>query len=327
MAKSTRLIKSFSRLIFPAVVIILLVAAGASVWLVYETSKPQSSTYLVTPEKYGLLSSRGAQVTEETWQNSDGSAASGWLLRGDVNAPAVILLHRYGANRSHMLNLGVKLNEATNFTVLMPDQRGHGKTSAKADCSFGACEGDDAIAAIKYLQGLTNPDQTPLVSTVGIYGIEMGALAGLRAAANDAEVKAVALDSLPRSSDDVISYAVAQRFPFASSVTSKLAQFGADAYFWGRCDAGSTSCEMAKNTAGKRILLLAGSDAAEFQESTTRAAKCFPAGTQVDIQSDLSPSGHSILNASIEKSGAYDQRVIDFFKETLGGQQQVAKSF
>jgi pimeloyl-ACP methyl ester carboxylesterase len=51
-------------------------------------------------------------------------------LRGAENAPAVVLLHRYGADRSHVLNLGVKLNEATNFTVLMPDARGHGEKPA-----------------------------------------------------------------------------------------------------------------------------------------------------------------------------------------------------
>lgn len=317
MAKSTRLIKSFSRLVFPAIVLILLAVGGASVWLIYETSKPIRAGYLVTPEKYGLLSARGAQVTEEAWQNPDGTSASGWLLRGEVNAPAILLLHRYGANRSHMLNLGVKLNEATNFTVLMPDQRGHGNAPAVMDCSFGGCEGGDAASAIKFLRGLTNPDQTPLVSSVGVYGIEMGALAGLSAAAGDENVKAIALDSLPRSSDDVIALAVAQRFPFASGITSKLAQLGANAYFYNECGVNVPACDLAKRSAGKKVLLLAGSDAVEFQDSTAKTAKCFPAGTEVSSQTDLSPSGHSILNASIEQSGAYDQRVIDFFKESL----------
>jgi hypothetical protein len=32
----------------------------------------------------------------------------------------------------------------------------------------------------------------------------------------------------------------------------------------------------------------------------------------------LNPSGYGITNASLEQSGAYDQRVIEFFKSSLG---------
>ena len=49
---------------------------------------PASARYIVTPEKFGQLSSRASQVTEETWTNRDGSAARGWLLRGAENSPA-----------------------------------------------------------------------------------------------------------------------------------------------------------------------------------------------------------------------------------------------
>jgi hypothetical protein len=31
----------------------------------------------------------------------------------------------------------------------------------------------------------------------------------------------------------------------------------------------------------------------------------------------LSPSGYSIMNASIEQAEGYDQRVIDFFKQSF----------
>ena len=38
----------------------------------------------------------------------------------------------------------------------------------------------------------------------------------------------------------------------------------------------------------------------------------------VEAKTDLSPSGYGIMNASIDKSGAYDQKVIDFFRSALG---------
>lgn len=319
MAKTTRLIKGFYRLLFPAALLILLAVSVASVMLIQELSHPPVTSYIVTPEKYGMFSARASQITEETWQNQDGTTASGWLLRGDTNAPAVVLLHRYGTNRSYLLNLGVKLNEGTNFTVLMPDQRGHGSSPAVATCSFGGCEAGDTTAAIAFLKGLKRDDTTPIVNgnQIGVYGVEMGALAGLNAAAVNPEIKAIALDSLPQSSDSVAAVAVAQRFPFASSITAKLAQLGAYGYFFDGCYSKDSACDTARKISNRKVLLLAGVDAPDLQESTTKAAKCFAPNSTVTVKSDLSPSGIGITNSSIDISAAYDQRIIDFFKESL----------
>ena len=191
MAKSTRLVKSFSRLLLPVILLVFAAVGAGSVWLVYSSARPISTGYLVTPDKYGQLSTRAAQVTEETWSNLDGSTSRGWLLRGADNAPAVILLHKYGANRSYVLNLGVKLNESTNFTVLMPDQRGHGDDPHIKNASFGGCESEDAAAAVQFLRGLKGIDQNPLVGKrIGMYGVEMGALAAI-STASAARISAV----------------------------------------------------------------------------------------------------------------------------------------
>ena len=56
MAKTKRLFKSFSRLLLPVIVLLVLAVVAASVWLVHTTSNPPKSGYLVTPEKYGQLS-------------------------------------------------------------------------------------------------------------------------------------------------------------------------------------------------------------------------------------------------------------------------------
>src|SRR5687768_12003967 len=275
MAKSVRLIKSLSRLILPVVVLLVLAVATASVWLVHEISHPVAAAYLVTPETYGMLSARGAQVTEETWPNKDGSKARGWLLRGSQDAPAVILLHKYGANRSHVLNLGVKLNEATNFTVLMPDHRGHGQNPEVKYTSFGGCESDDTTGAIHFLRNLKTPEQFPQVGgEIGIYGLEMGSLAAIAAATRDNTVKALVLDSVPQSANSMLASTVQRRFPFGSAVTSKFAQLGTHPYFYEGCFKRETSCEMAKTLAGRKVLLLGGLDAPEFQESTAKLEKC-----------------------------------------------------
>lgn len=305
-------------LLLPIVVLMVVAVGGSSVWLVHEAAQPLRATYLVTPDKYGQLSARGAKVTDESWSNNDGTMARGWLLRGMPGAPAVILLHKYGADRSYELNLGVKLNEATNFTVLMPDQRGHGQDPAVKYTSFGGCESDDTTAAISFLRGLKTPEQFPQIGpTVGIYGLEMGALAALAAASTDQSVRALALDSVPQSSDSMLASAVDKRFPFASSVTAKVAQLGTRPYFYEGCYKPETAGDLAKVVNDRRVLLLAGLDAPDFRDSTAKLGKLFPASTQVDSKTDLSPSGYGIMKASIELSEAYDQRVIDFFRASL----------
>lgn len=319
MAKTTRLIKSFYKLLLPVILLAIGTTIGISIWLVHTLSEPIAEVYLVTPEKYGQLSSRGAQVTEETWQNADGSQSRGWLLRGIPNAPAVILLHRYGTDRSHVLNLGVKMNEATNFTVLMPDHRGHGPQPGTKKTTFGGCEGTDTTSAIAYLRTLKSPEDLTLVGKdIGMYGLELGALSAISAAATDPSVKALVLDSVPRSSNHLIENTLEARFPFASSVTAKFAQLGTYPYFYQEgCYRRDSTCNVAKTIAERRVMVLAGVDADYYQDSSAKFAKCFPASSTVDSKTDLSPSGFSVFSVSIDISSAYDQRVIDFMKQAL----------
>lgn len=319
MAKTKRLFKSFYRLIFPVVLLVVGSIVTASILLVQKAAFAPKARYLVTTEKYAQLSSRGAQITDETWQNMDGTTARGWLLRGTAGAPAVILLHAYGADRSYVLNLGVKLNEATDFTILMPDQRGHGDTPHVKQTTFGGCETEDALAAIKFLRGLKPDGQTALVGqNIGIYGTEMGALTAVFAAGKDESVKALVLDSVPNSSDDLLARATVKRYPFASFITTRVAQLGTYMYFYDGCYRRDSVCDVAKNLNNRQVLLLAGADAPEFQTSTTAVSRCFPNSTKLETKTDLNPSGYNITNATLEQSEMYDQRVIGFFKQSLG---------
>ncbi|HXG85729.1 MAG TPA: alpha/beta fold hydrolase [Pyrinomonadaceae bacterium] len=321
MAKTIRLFKSFYRLLLPVAVLFLLAVAAASIALIYKAAHPPATKYLVTPEKYGRFSARGARVTEEAWQNADGMQARGWLLRGAENSPAVLLLHRYGADRSHNLNLGVKLNEATNFTILMPDQRGHGENPPVKYSSFGGCETNDAVAAVDFLRNLKSEGGMNLVGrSIGIYGVDMGAMAAISTAAREEDIRAIALDSVPADADALLASSVDRRFPFASSLTTKFAEFGSRLYFFNGCYNRDSLCGTAKSVANREVLLLAGSDAPAFQTSTEKLSRCFPQSTKVDAKTDLNPSGYSLTNASLEQSEAYDQRVIAFFKQSLGNE-------
>jgi len=289
---------------------------------VYSAARPVKTTYLVTPEKYGLLSTRAAQVTEEAWTNRDGSSTRGWLLRGAEGAPAVILLHKYGADRSYALNLGVKLNESTNFTVLMPDQRAHGENPSVKNASFGGCEAEDVTSAVEFVKNLRSSGQNKLVgSSLGIFGVEMGAMVALKAAAADKSIKAVALDSVPFDSDAVLNETVQHRYPFASFATTRLAKLGTYFYYFDGCYRREPACDIARQITDRNVMLLAGIDAHDYQESTSKLGKCLIANNKLETKTDLSPSGFSIQNASIEQAESYDQRLIDFFRNSLGNYQ------
>jgi hypothetical protein len=309
--------KKLLKMLLPIAGLLLLAIVITTVLLVFKATRPPRQEYLVTPEKFTLLSERGLKATNEEWTNHDGTKARGWLLRGTESSPAVVLLHRYGADRSWLLNLGVKLNETTNFTVLWPDLRGHGVDPPVAWTSFGGREAEDLSAALDYLRSLKTPQQRPLVgSLIGLYGVELGAYAALRTGANDQSVLALALDSVPGSPNDVLNAAVTERTGLSNGLLKWLARGGTRIYFLGGYD-NTPSCEAAAKLTERRVLLLAGDGPEELRASTNTLVQCFPTSTHVEIQNQLPLTGYNLPSATGEQGEAYDRRVIDFFDRAL----------
>lgn len=305
--------------LLPIFLIVLLALVGLSTWLVYGATHPPPQPYLVTPEKFARLSDRGLTATEETWTNRDGTSARGWLVRGAEGSPTVLLLHRYGADRSWLLNLGVKLSEATNMTVLLPDMRGHGEKPLAPATSFGALEGEDAAAAVDFLRTLKTAQGKPLAGeAVGIYGVEMGAYAALQAARQHANVRALVLDSVPDTPNDVLRAAVKAHTSFDNDALALLAGLGTRLYFYGNFSS-RTSCVVAESLGDRRTLLLSGDDAGPLRLSTETLSKCFPAHANAEAHTDLPLTGITLASASPEQGEVYDRRVIEFFDRTLRG--------
>ena len=89
-------------------------------------------------------------------------------------------------------------------------------------------------------------------------------------------------------------------------------------YFYDGCYRRDSACDAAKKINNRRVLLLAGADAPDLQASTIAVSRCFPSSTKIESKTDLNPSGYNITNASLEQSEVYDERVISFFKQSLG---------
>ena len=308
-----RLVKS----LLPIVFVIVLVVVGALSFIVYCVSRPAKHAYVVTPESFSRISGRAIKVTDETWTNLDGGQARGWLLKGAEGAPAVVLLHRYGGDRSWLFNLGVKINETTNCTILWPDLRGHGENPLVKWSSLGVREGDDVLAALKYLRSLKAENQKALIGeSFGIYGVELGAYSALKAARTESQIKVLVLDSVGRSPDELLSTAVTSCVGMENSLVQYLSRVAMKFYLLGSYD-NADACEIAASIRDQRVLLLSGAEAGKLRDATASLQRCFPNPGNVETRTDLPLSGFSLPSATGEQGEAYDRVVIEFFARNL----------
>jgi pimeloyl-ACP methyl ester carboxylesterase len=308
-----RLIKSF----LPIVLVIALAIVGSLSYVVYCVSRPEKRPYVVTPESFTQISGRAIKVTDETWTSPDGRSHRGWLLKGSEGAPAVVLLHRYGGDRSWLFNLGVKINETTRFTILWPDLRGHGVDPPIKWTSLGSKEAEDLDAALAFLRTLKSEKQQKLVGDMfGIYGVELGAYAALRTASYENQIKVLVLDSIPGSPEKLLNSVVSN----CVGVNNGLVQFSASSamklYLLGSFK-NTESCNIARTLSGARVLLLSGDDAGRWKVDTAGMNGCFAEPKNVEIRTDLPLSGFSLPSATGEQGEAYDRIVIDFFDRNL----------
>ena len=308
-----RLIKS----LLPIALVIVLAVVGSVSFVVYCVSRPEKRPYVVTPEFFPRISGRAIKVTDEKWTNRDGRSARGWLLKGAEGAPAVVLLHRYGGDRSWLFNLGVKINETTNFTILWPDLRGHGENPPIKWSALGSREGDDLLDALQYLRSLKSDNQKTLVGErFGIYGVELGAYSGLKAARGNDQIKVLVLDSIVKSPNDLLNTAIVNCVGLENGLIQFFSRTAMRVYMLGGYD-NTDTCQLANEIQNQRVLLLTGADAGAFRDATTSLQSCFLTPANVETRNDLPLSGYSLPSVTGEQGEAYDRVVIEYFDRNL----------
>ena len=308
-----RLIKS----LLPIALVIVVAVVGSLSFVVYCVSRPTKRPYVVTPESFSRISGRALKVTDESWTTLDGRQARGWLLKGVEGAPAVVLLHRYGGDRSWLFNLGVKINETTHFTILWPDLRGHGESPLIKWTSLGARDGDDVVAALNYLRGLKSENQKKLVGeSFGVYGVELGAYSALKATRPEPQIKVLVLDSVSRSPNELLSAAVSSCVGLENGLVQSSSRLAMRMYMLGTYD-NTDACDFAREIRDQRVLLLSGAEAGRLRDSTASLRSCFANPGNVEMRTDLPLSGYSLPSATGEQGEAYDRVVIEFFARNL----------
>jgi len=202
--------------------LVILVGAGAMVsYQIHTVTHPSRVKDVVNP---GDLLLRADRVE---FQSTDGVPLSGWLIYGDREAPAIILCHDLGQSKATFLDPAVSLQRA-GYNLLLMDFRGHGDSGGNGS-TLGVEERYDVVGAIDFLR--TRRDLS--AERIGVWGIGMGAYAGLLAAAERKEVVALALDSLYPDVDGYLNQVLFKGLPPATSkVTGYASVFYAPYFQW-----------------------------------------------------------------------------------------------
>jgi fermentation-respiration switch protein FrsA (DUF1100 family) len=237
---------------------------------------------------------------------TDGTRLVGWLSRSRTSGPAVIVLHGHGANRHTSLVYGHLL--FPDYTVLLPDLRGHGE-SAGSFTSVGYLEQRDVIGAVRYLMDMG-------YGPIGLLGISMGAATALLAAAASPLIAAVVADS----SFAALRHAVregARLRGYPRPLTRPLAYLSCQAAAWHLrypMRAGDPLGAVSAIAPRPLLIIHGESDTLILVEDAYRLYEA--AGNPKDIW--VLP-GVEHARALEAQPDAYRDRVRDFFKQSLGG--------
>jgi len=200
----------FFRTILPAAAILAIGTLLIFGFFVYKISYPGAVPESVNPSHYLLPS------LDVLFPGAGGETIPAWWIPGLKGAPGIILSPGYGMSRSDALNLALALHEK-GFNLLIYDQRGSGAAPRGAS-SLGLYETEDMLSALEFMRGRPESDR----KRIGIWGVDIGALAALRTAAASSEVRAVAADSVFQFPSDFLSYRIEEDF----GLDNRLLQFG-----------------------------------------------------------------------------------------------------
>lgn len=295
------------KFVVPLILVLLVVSVGITFYTVQYIIKPLKTSTSATIEDYKLLGILITQ-TEESWTlKNGGGSGSGWLLRAGTGAPAIILSHGYGQNKSDLLSLGVALNRA-GFHVLLYDLRAHGEN--KADfCAMGEYEGEDLLAAIEHLKSLKDIDGNPLIDQqrVGLYGVSVGAFASMIAASKDQTVKALVVDAIYTDTQKGVQLKLKQATGLNNSLLESLVDKGIG--FYASSYPSKSAVKAARSLTEVKQLYVLGKDAGDLLATTGEVYN------QAMGYKETVEVPHSRIKILYKNDqDVYDPVVVDFFR-------------
>jgi pimeloyl-ACP methyl ester carboxylesterase len=286
-------------LILPASIILIMGVIAILGFLVYKITHPEAAAEFVNPSHY-LLPSLDVQI------NSSGhDEIPAWWIPGLKGAPGIILAPGYGMSRSDALSLAVPLHEHK-YNILIYDQRGNGD-SPRGASTFGLYESADMLDAVRFLQSRveSNPQR------IGIWGVDIGAIAALRVAETSPQVRAIAADSPFQYASDFLSCRIEEDF----GLNNRLLQFGCYQLFRLSYILGSSSGEepiAAQALSDRSILFIKGENRRNLGYLTTTIYDSIQPKKEL-----ISLKTARIHSMSGDDLRSYDRQVANFFHLNL----------
>jgi len=226
-------------------------------------------------------------------------------LLGLKGAPGIILAPGYGMSRSDPLSLAAALHEK-GFNLLIYDQRGSGGAPRGAS-SLGVYETEDMLGAVQYMRDRPESDGRK----IGIWGVDIGALAGLKAAGVSPEVRSIAADSVFQYPSDFLSYRIEEDF----GVNNRLLQLGCYQIFRLVHILGSVSSSAEipmRQLSDRNILFIKGENRRRLGYLTTRIYDALK--PQKELISFKTARIHLMSGEDLK---SYDRQVANFFHLNL----------
>jgi pimeloyl-ACP methyl ester carboxylesterase len=317
MKKKRVLLKRLMWALLPAVLVLGLGVILLDGYLIYSLAHPARTKLYGSPRDFQVILQK-PMWSDEKWKNSDGTQSVGWFLNRGRPAPAVILSHGYGSNRSELLTLSFELWKA-GYHVLLYDLRGHGESPVNWS-GLGTYEKDDLLYAINFLKGMRNEaGQDLLDGRIGLYGVELGGYISLVAASENPMVKAVAVDSVCPDVAHFINYRLKLHSGengwlshlMDANWVSEITKLVMQVYLLRREDS-APAWERVSVARGRRLLFIIGKDSGALEGTTVALYN-----KAVD-QKQLAEVEQTRINRLYGKTSAdYDARVVEFFREAM----------
>jgi len=282
---------------------IVLVIAAFSFALVYINTHPPRYPLHVPPSVYK------AEYEEVTFRAADGVALKGWLVKPvhlRPRAPAIILCHGLGANKSDFTELAALLARRGYF-VLLFDFRAHGESGGRWS-SLGYHEQKDVAAARDFLMSRQEIDG----KRIGIYGFSLGGATAVLVAANTNTFAAVVADSAFTSLRDQARDAITGFYHLPAFPFLPLALLGYSLYFQISVDVVSPVAVIAK-ISPVPVLIIAGEGDRLIPAANGR--KLYAAARDPKELWIISGADHGGTLAAA--GSAYEKRVGEFFDKNL----------
>lgn len=286
----TKLLTAVLALVFFGV----LATAAIAGFLVYRIVKPQRASSEINMNTFP------GRPDTLNFSVPGAGEREGWFFPGLRGAPTILLCHGYGSSRGELLTLVSALQDHQ-YNVFVFDFTAHGANAGVT--TFGYREAGELRAAIDALAARADLDPRRF----GLWGYNLGAYTALREAERDPRVRALILDSVYDTPEQMVKIEVEDNGLGSFPLMARSAEQSFEWLNYAHRDDPPLSKSLAA-TAGVPKLFIEAVDDPELAEITRQMFTKSPDPREQAII----PRGN-FVNLGDDDKRNYENRVVSFF--------------